>query len=110
MTWPAWVLVICAVASLVCVLYGVVRAAMAARVVKAHADRLKTAPLVTDAARAQTYVARINEDMAGIQALLERAQAAIAQINRGLADLRIPEAVAAVRTAGLAIRLLLNHR
>ena len=109
MAWPAWVLVICVVAALVCMSYGAISALRALQVVKKHADRMKSPPLVAEVAKAQANVARINADMTAIEALLVRANAAVRSINEGIADLRIPEAIAAIRTAGAAIRLLLNH-
>ncbi len=110
MSWPAWVLVVCAVAALICIAYGALRAVRALRVVKNHVDRMKTLPLLAEVKKAQVNANRINADMAAIDALLARANAAIRTINESIADLRIPEAVAAVRTAGAAITLLFNHR
>ncbi|HET9030043.1 MAG TPA: hypothetical protein VFN49_07695 [Candidatus Aquilonibacter sp.] len=110
MTWAVWVLLICAAVALVFVAYGAARAALAARVVKAHVDRVQSATVIADAAEAQVYAQRINDDLAQVEGLLARANAAIATINQGLHDLRIPEAIAALRTAGAAIRLLLSGR
>ena len=106
MTWAPWVLVICAAGALVCVLYGVIRAAVAARTVKAHADRLKELPVLAQAAQADVYAQRINDDVAQIDGLLVRANLAIQSINASIQKMRIPEAIAALRTAGAAIRLL----
>lgn len=108
--WPAWVLWICVVAALLCMTYGGLRAMLAARVVKNHVDRMKALPIVAEVAKSEGYAARINADLAGIEELLVRANAAIRAINKGLAEMRIPEAIAAVRMAGAAIRLLFNSR
>ena len=110
LAWPAWVLVICVVVALFCIAYGALRAMRAARVVKNHVERIKTSPLVARVKQAELNVDRINVDVVAIDALLVRANAAIRTINEGIADLRIPEAILAVRTAGAAIRLLFNHR
>lgn len=110
MTWPAWVLVICAVVSLACMLYGAVAAGLAARTVKVHADRVRALPLLADAAAAQVNVQRINDDLAQLDGLLLRATAAVRTINEALAQMRIPQAVAAARTAGAAIHLLFSGR
>ena len=110
MSWPAWVLVICAVLSVILIAYGALRAALAAKRVKDHTDRIKASPLATNAASAAVYGERINADLAQIDVLLARANAAISSINASIQQLRIPEAVAAVRTAGAAIRLLFNGR
>lgn len=108
--WPAWVLGICVVAALVCVAYGALRLMRAAGIVKKHVNRMKALPVIGEAAKAERNVQRINADMAAIDELLVRANAAIRSINESLAELRIPEAVAAVRTAGAAIHLLFNSR
>jgi hypothetical protein len=110
MTWAVWVLVICAAVSFACLLYGVIRAALAARAVKQHVDRLKATPLADDAAKAAVYGRRIGAALPQIEALLVRANAAISTISDALKELRIPEAVAALRTAGAAIRLLFSGR
>ncbi len=109
MAWPAWVLVVCVVVALGFTAYGALRAIGAAGVVKKHVDSIKAQPLLADVAKAQRYSQRINEDMAAIEALLVRANSAIGTINDSIAVMRVPEAVAAVRTAGAAIRLLVNH-
>ncbi|MBV8638643.1 MAG: hypothetical protein JO322_11210 [Candidatus Eremiobacteraeota bacterium] len=109
MAWPAWVLVICVVLALVLIAYGAVRAMSAARIVKNHVERMKAQPLLAAFARAQSNMQQINEDVAALDALLVRANAAIRTMNDGIAEMRIPQAVAAVRTAGAAIRLLFNH-
>ena len=110
MTWPVWVLAICAAVALLCMLVGVIRAALAARVVNAHLQRLKNEPLIAGASNAQACVKRINDDVAQIELLLARAQIALRTIREGIEDLRVPEAVVAVRTAGAAIRLLFSGR
>lgn len=110
MSWPAWVLVICAVVALACMLYGALRAALAARAVKAHVGRAKALPMVADLAKAEAYVHRINDDLARVNGLLARGKAAIDSINESVTRMRIPEAVLAVRTAGAALRLLFSGR
>ncbi|HET7813722.1 MAG TPA: hypothetical protein VFL13_05065 [Candidatus Baltobacteraceae bacterium] len=109
MAWPAWVLVICVVVALVLMAYGALRAMTAARVVKNHVDRMKAQPLIGKLAKAQGDVQRINENVDAINALLVRANAAIRTMNDAIGEMRLPEAVAAIRTAGAAIRLLFNH-
>ena len=110
MTWPAWVLVICAAVSFACVLYGALRAALAARTVKMHVDRVQAFPLLADAAEARVSIQRINHDLARLDGLLARANVAVRTLNEALAQMRIPEAVAAARAAGAAIRLLFSGR
>lgn len=109
MAWPAWVLVICVVAALGLTAYGAVRALTAARAVKNHVDRMKAQPLVSKLARAKENMQRIDGNVTELEALLVRANAAVGTINDGIAEMRIPQAVAAVRTAGAAVRLLFNH-
>ena len=110
LAWPAWILVICAVIALVCVAYGALRAIAALRIVKKHSDALRASPLIARATGAQNDVNRIRADVVVIQSLVERSKYAIAEINQGFADLRIPQAVAAMRTANAAVRLLFSGR
>lgn len=110
MSWAAWVLVICAVVAFACVVAGVVRAAVAGLAVKKHADALKSLPIVAEVTGARVYGERINARLGQMSELLARANGAVQSINASLQEMRIPEAVAAVRTAGAAIRLLFAGR
>ncbi len=109
LSWSAWVLVICAIVSLVAILFGVVRAALAAAVVKRHADVLTSALPVGDLAELEAYMQRINGAVEGIRPLIARGQAAVQRIDRALRELRMPEAIAALRLAGASLRLLFGR-
>ena len=110
MTWPMWVLVICVAVSFACVIFGVVRAALIGRAVNARVARIKASPVFSEAEKLNGYALRINNDLAQMDSLLVRAQAALLRIREGVQDLRIPEAVIALRAAGAAIRLFASGR
>ena len=109
LSWSAWILVICAALAFLCVVYGAIRAALAARVVKQHTDALKSLQIVNDVAEAQAYAARINAAMDGMPALIARADGAVQRIGQSLHELRMPEAFAAIRLAGASLRLLFGR-
>lgn len=109
LSWSAWVLVICAIASLSCVAYGAFRAALAARVAKQHAERLRTTTLAADAAAIEAYLQRIDAVAAALPTLVARADAAVTRIKRSSEALHMPEAIAAVRLAGASLRLLFGR-
>lgn len=109
LSWSAWVLVICVIASLSCVAYGALRAVLAARVAREDAERLRTTTLVADAAEIESYLQRIDTVAAALPALVARADAAVARIKRSLEALHMPEAIAAVRLAGVSLRLLFGR-
>ncbi len=77
--------------------------------VKKHIDRMKQQPLREDVAKVNGYSQRIQQDVAAIDGLTARANIAIRTIGDGVAELRIPEAVAAIRTARAAVRLLFSQ-
>lgn len=105
-----WILLACIALAIVLIVAGAVAAAISGLRVKRHADALKKSPILGYPAEAQALAHRIDADLAQMQPLLERAKIAIDTINRSLQQLRMPEAVLAVRTAGAAIRLLFPRR
>ena len=90
---------------------GVIIAAVAAVRTKKRLDALKLrAETLVNVERAQVDAARLQRSLERAGPLLARAKAAIDEINTGLTELKLPQAVAALQTAGAAIRLLMNGR
>jgi len=73
---------------------------------KQHVDRTRATPIFADLKTLDAAKTRLNNDLTEIEALLPRAQAAGQEIMDGLDELRIPQAIAALRMTGAAIRLL----
>lgn len=74
---------------------------------EARSARIEAAPLLTELPqRLQTASERFERNAQQANALADRARVALTQIQRGFAELRLPEAVQAVRVAALAIRAL----
>jgi hypothetical protein len=111
LTWPAWVFVICVVASLTCTVVGATIAAIAFARLAKHLDRTSSeAATLVDAQRVERNLARINNFANGIQPLIERSFAALGSLNAALTEMRLPEAMLALRTARAAVRLLISGR
>lgn len=102
------VLVIFVILSLVLVIAGVIVAALAGLRLKRKAAALKRSPLFGYSAEAQAQVARISACVEAAQPLLDRFRIATTSINRSVAELRIPQAVLAVRIAVRSVRLLIS--
>lgn len=63
-----------------------------------------------DAARLSAALDRLRADGEGIAAVLGRCATAVRNVRAGLVELRLPEAVAALRLAALAVRALTHAR
>lgn len=100
------------VAAIVCAAIGVVPVLRAVRSVKLRAAALQLAvmPMVVDIRQSQTNLERLQFAAQRANELLARAKAAIDEINSGIKELKIPQAIFALRAAGAAIRLLLSGR
>jgi hypothetical protein len=111
LTWPAWILVICAVTSVACIVVGAIIAALAFAQFSKHLDRTSSkAEALVDAQRLEFNLARITHLIDGTEPLVERSLAAIGAINASLAEFRLPEAMLALRAARAAVRLLFSGR
>ena len=108
--WPSAVLIVGVAAAAACMLVGIAVAAVAGLRVKRHADALQAHPLIQRAAAAPALGERITHDLEAITGLTARAQAALEQLGAALQELRLPQAIAALRVAGAAIRLLVSGR
>ena len=91
-------------------LAGSVAAMLAAGRTARRLSELRAHSALIDAPALAARVERLNATLTHMPALLERAHAAIDRINTALRELRLPQAVAALRAAGAAIRLLLLFR
>jgi hypothetical protein len=90
---------------------GAVVAVRAAARTRRRLDEIAAAvPSLIDVERAQADVNRLAAAADTATLLLSRARAAIEELNEGLTQLRLPQAMLALRTAGAAIRLLFNGR
>jgi hypothetical protein len=111
LTWPTWILMVCVVASLACVVAGATRAALAFARFSKHAKRTSDdAAAIVNSARLEANLASINQLSAGIEALVERARTALTSISVSLEELRLPQAMLALRAARAAVRLLISGR
>ena len=99
---------ICGVVAAVCAIVGATSVMRASRILADHADRLQAAaPLaLLESGRFEKATARIARDFDGMNVQLMRARAAVDDIRKGLADLRLREAMMALRVAGAAVRAL----
>jgi hypothetical protein len=99
---------LCAAIAVACTTVAAVACARAWGALQDHADRLQAAtPLaLLDSARLEMAVTRIGRDFEGMNAQLARMVMAVNAIRAGIAGLRLREAMAAVRVAGLALRAL----
>lgn len=60
--------------------------------------------------RGQHYLDRINDAAAKMPSLVERANAATAEMNGSFAELKLPEAIGSLRNAAAAVKLLVSGR
>lgn len=90
---------------------GVIVAALAALRTKRRLDAVKArAATLLDVERMQLGMNRLQHAAEEAGPLVDRAKVAIDRINAGLRELKLPQAVFALQTAGAAIRLLLKGR
>ncbi len=101
----------CILVAVLLVIAGGVVALRAALHTKRRVEAIRdAAPGIVDVERAKADAERLRNAVDGIVPLLDRAKLAIDRINAGLRDLKLPQAIFALRTAGAAIRLLMNGR
>jgi uncharacterized protein YoxC len=105
MLWP--IPAVCAAVAVICMLVGVVAVLRERREVQAHVRRLQAnVPKYFDSGRLTRAVERIGSDAEGARALLDRAAASARTIGASLRDLRLREAIVALRLAAAAVRHL----
>jgi hypothetical protein len=99
---------ICTVLGASCALAGVIAFARAWRRLQGHAERVVAAPplALLDSARLETALARIDRDLDAAKSVLGRVATAWQEIRARIGDLRLREAVVALRVALVAIRAL----
>jgi hypothetical protein len=99
---------VCGLLAIGCIVAGTLRVLRAKRVVKAHAERLNAAiPVaVLDETRLRAALGRLDESAVAAQTQVARMGFAVRRIAAGLSDLRLREAMLALRVAGAALRAL----
>ena len=73
-------------------------------------ERVRTPRAWMDPQRPSAAAARLQADAAGLAAVSARCVAAVQRIRAGLIELRLPEAVTALRLAAFAVRALMHAR
>ena len=91
-----------------CIVAGMIPLLRASRLVKAHAERLNAALPVAlvDGARLRSALERLDESAMGARSEVARMGFAVRRIADGVGDLRLREAMLALRVAGAALRAL----
>lgn len=99
---------ICGLIAIVCAVAGIAPALRAQRAVRAHAERLQAAlPVaVVDGERLRSAFDRLDESASSGRMQIARIAGAVAGIADGVRDLRLREAMLALRVAGAALRAL----
>jgi hypothetical protein len=110
LTWPQGLLFGCIVASLLFLLSGALRVLDALKKTKAHAESARALIAALDLPSADRNIARMNAAISAMPALAQRAMSAVASMNQSIRDLKLPEAMAALRTAATAVKLLFSGR
>jgi hypothetical protein len=104
------VLLGCVVASLLLMAIGSIRALGALKNTKARAQVTRELVEALDLPSANRNVARASAAIAAMQPLATRASVAVASMNQSIQDLKLPEAMAALRAAATAVKLLFSGR
>jgi hypothetical protein len=110
LTWPQWTLLGCVLASLLLMAIGAIRALGALAKTKVRARATQDLVNALDLPSASQNAARMNGAVAAMPALAQRANVAVASMNQAIQDLKLPEAMAALRAAATAVKLLFSGR
>lgn len=110
LTWSQWTLVGCVIASFILTLAGAVRGLVALSSIRPHLAAAQSRVAAIKASVVSARVDRISDDIANMPALIQRAQHAVDSMNRSLQALKLPDAVAALRSAAAAVKLLVSGR
>jgi hypothetical protein len=99
---------VCALVAAGCVVVGMLPVLRARADLQTHADRLQAAlPVVLlDPRRLAAAAARIDADVGALRDLVIRLNAAVREIAAAIEELRLREAVMALRVAAAAVRAL----
>jgi hypothetical protein len=99
--------VVAAVLAAAFVLVGLVPVARSWHVLRERSEFVGSSlSTIVDPDQFEQALARINRDLAGTEALLARAAIALREIRAGLGELRLGEAMVALRVAWFAIKAL----
>ncbi len=110
LTWPQWALLGCVVASLLLMAIGTIRALGALRKTQARAKGTQELVEALDLPSASRNAARVSGAISGMPLLVQRANVAVASMNRSMQELKLPEAMTALRAAAAAVKLLFSGR
>ena len=95
--------------AIACAIVGIVAVLGANRRLGVTVTRVQASPvLALDPERLPRALHRIQSDATAGAVLLDRAALALRQIGDGFRELRLREAVTAIRLAGVAVRLLIG--
>lgn len=104
-------LLTCIVVAVVFVLVGAGTAAAAGLRTKRRADEVQRAATTLDVGDTlRGYETRLRASADAMQALLPRTRTALETLNAALRELRMPQAMLAIRTAAVAVRALTSGR
>ena len=103
--------VVCGILAAILVVAGAIPVARNRRTLQDHLSRVQAAvPAFFDLARVERAGARITADLAAAQKMLDRAATALREVADGLRELRLREAMIALRVAAIAVRTLRHMR
>ena len=106
---PLWIIpVVCAVVALICMGAGAIALLRAQRTLRTHAELLQAAgsSVLFDSGRLEAALSRMGSDAEALQAELARAGAALRVIADAARDVRLREALTALRVAAISLRAL----
>lgn len=105
---PFWVIPAASgLAALICVGIGAVAVMREQRTLQAHTDALRAAgPTIADPEALENALSRIERSAEAMQTEIARAGAALRAIGEAARELRLREAMTALRVAGTALRAL----
>lgn len=95
-----------AVAGALCAVFGIVSVLGPSRRLQAAFERVQTNASAIESATAAQAFARLGRDVEAAKTLLDRASQALSEIRSGLADLRLRDAMVALRLARAALAAL----
>ena len=110
LAWSQWTLVACVAASLILLAVGALRARSAVAKTLWRTTEVRSRIAALHVESGQKYIDRINADVARMPDLIERVNVALDIMNRSMNTLKLPEAIASLRTAAAAVKLLVSGR
>ncbi|MGZ3518497.1 MAG: hypothetical protein ACXWNK_16475 [Vulcanimicrobiaceae bacterium] len=106
---PGWILLILCALAVLLVLVSLIPVVRTGLALTKHLKRLTNAPLFAQLESLRASGDRIRASAEQAKPLAGRAQVAVASIRRNVRESGIPQIVAGIKTAGLAIRLIVHE-